>query len=222
MIRILKKIINGLMHKNFNKEELVYAKNIFVGGNFRTSVLRIQQNELLREAIRCIPKINTILNVGALPGENDKQGLKYELYFKDNIEFFTLDKNRESPDPHHFHMDLHDLSKINKKFDLIICMSTLEHVEDPFRVADEIINVMEKGSYLFISVPFFYPIHKDVYGRYGDYWRFTDDSLRILFKNLEEVWIKPMKSSIKSVRDRKMYWEPSRVPAGFGALFKKI
>lgn len=59
----------------------------------------------------------------------------------------------------------------------------------------------------------FYPIHKEK--AYSDYWRFTDEGIRTLFKDLTEIWIRKMDSVILSVEDRNRYWDtrfnPSRV-----------
>jgi hypothetical protein len=218
---ILSSILGVLkLFKKTNPDDSVLSEKIRIEGGFNTSVFRKQQNYFLREAKKSFSDIQTVLNVGALPDDNDKEGSKYKEYFKE-AEFYTLDKNRNIPDPRHFNMDLHNLSTLDKKFDLILLMSTLEHVKNPFIVADEIQGSMKKDSYLFVSVPFLYPMHKDEDGRYSDYWRFTDDSLRILFNNLQEMWIKPMHSSIESVRDRGLYWEKSKTPSGYCALFKK-
>ena len=103
---------------------------------------------------------------------------KYKKYF--DGEYTTLDK-REGAD---IQADLHDLSQVRKKFDLIICVSVLEHVEFPFLVMQELKMLLKPGGYLFISVPFFYKYHHG--GGYEDYWRFTEKGMDVLV-GLEKV-----------------------------------
>lgn len=206
------------MNKIF-KKIVKRFKEIKISGNYKTSILRHEQNKTLKEFANTYKNIKSILNIGARQLDDDKEGEKYKDYFK-GCEYYTLDKNKNEMNEYHFNLDLHNLSNLTKKFDLIICMNTLEHVRNPFGVAKEISNLIKPGGYLFVSIPFFYPIHKDILGRYGDYWRLTDDGLKILFSNLDEIWIKKTSSVIKKVKDRPMYWTKKETPSGFIALFK--
>lgn len=194
--------------------------NITVVGNLKSSVLRKFQNDVLKNHITQLPSIKTILNFGATQGDIDKEGDLYCNYFLGK-EYYTLDKNRQDENPKHFNLDIHDLSKLNKQFDLILLMSVLEHIENPFIAASEVKKIISDNGYLFISAPFFYPIHKDEKRRYSDYWRFTDDGLRVLFHDYEEVWIKSAESVIMSVKDRGRHWDQESTVAGYCALFKK-
>jgi len=81
-----------------------------------------------------------------------------------------------------------DLMKpIKGKYDLGICMDTLEHVKNPFIVAKNITNSLKKNSLLFITVPFMWGQHgydeesKDII----DYFRFTAEGLKLLFPKME-------------------------------------
>ncbi len=193
---------------------------IKITGDLKTSIFRQHQNQLLNEIAGTLAQVTSVINVGSVQHEEDKQGKLYKAYFP-QAEYFTLDKNRLDIHPNHFALDLHDLAKMDKKFDLILVMSVLEHVQNPFQVIEEIKSISHPGTFLYICVPFFYPIHKDVHGRYSDYWRFSDDALRELCKEWREVWIKEFPSVITSVHDRAMYWDdPSLTPVGYGALFQ--
>jgi SAM-dependent methyltransferase len=187
------------------------------------STLRAIQNYYLQNHVATLPDIKTVLNAGALPDDKDKQGLLYQNYFKGK-EYFTLDKNRNSISANHFHIDLHDMKELFvKKFDLILIMAVLEHVENPFIVCKNIQELLNPKGYIFVSVPFFYPIHKDPRGRFSDYWRFTDDAIKLLFEDMELIWIKSAPSLIKSVSDRVRYWnDKNRTISGICALFRKI
>ncbi|HMM19586.1 MAG TPA: methyltransferase domain-containing protein [Selenomonadales bacterium] len=228
---MLKKIVKytiGILGYELKKKNktpikgLDRMKKTQVIGCYPASVLRSQQNDILKDTITYLPNIKTVINIGALPYEGDKQGSKYADYFNDDVEFYTLDKNREdNTSSRHFNIDLHDLTAIGKKFDLVLCMSTVEHVEQPFEVCKQISDIVAPGGYLFFCTPFFFPIHKDIKGRYSDYWRFTDDGIRILFRNMDEVWIKEIDSVIVTVEDRNIYWDDRHTTvSGYCALFK--
>lgn len=195
-------------------------RKIIVQNNLAVSVFRSFQNKILLQEITKLPNIQSVINIGSNQDEKDKEGKLYCHYFPE-AKYFTLDKNFPSPHSRHFYSDIHDLSALDYRFDLILLMSVLEHVEKPWLVVEQLLSIMNLGSYLFITVPFFYPIHKDPGQKYGDYWRFTDDGLRVLFSDLKVVWVKSFDSVIVSVEDRDAYWEADRTPSGYAALFQK-
>ena len=195
-------------------------KPINVQGNLSVSVFRAHQNKILKEDVATLPHVKKVLNIGGKQNESDKEGNLYRAYFP-HTEYFTLDKNRYEDHPCHFNIGLEDLSSItDHKFDLILIMSVLEHVEKPWEIFSQLRKIMSDNAYLFISVPFFYPLHKDELSRFSDYWRFTDDGIRILCAGFEELWIKSLDSVILSVYDRKTYWDFPSTLSGYCALFK--
>jgi SAM-dependent methyltransferase len=187
----------------------------------QVSTLRKTQNYYLKNHVTTLPDVVTVLNLGAIPNDKDKQGSLYKNYFKGK-EYYTLDKNRHSILANHFNIDLMQVDELGYKFDLIIAMSVLEHVKNPFTVCDNIKELLNPKGYIYISVPFFYPIHKDPHGRFSDYWRFTDDAIKMLFCDMELIWMKSAPSVIKSVSDRVLYWnDENRTISGICALFRK-
>ena len=68
----------------------------------------------------------------------------------------------------------------------LICNAILEHVENPFKAASEMYRVLRPGGYCFVYVPFLYYYHAEA-GYYGDYWRYTPDSLNHLFKPFSSI-----------------------------------
>ena len=56
-----------------------------------------------------------------------------------------------------------------ESFDYVISMSMLEHTQRPWCVMAEIGKVLKPGGYLYLSVPWIYPLH----GEPHDYWRFS-------------------------------------------------
>lgn len=82
--------------------------------------------------------------------------------------------------------DVHNLPFAANSQDAIICIAVLEHVENPAKACEEIYRVLKPGGYCFIYVPFLYYYHAEK-GYYKDYWRFTKDSIDMLFKKFSVI-----------------------------------
>ncbi len=84
--------------------------------------------------------------------------------------------------------DVHDMHMIPKEsFDGILATELLEHCYDPVKVISEFRRVLKKSGVIILSVPFFYPYHPDP----CDYYRYTKDGLRYLFKDFKDVSLVP-------------------------------
>jgi Methyltransferase domain len=74
--------------------------------------------------------------------------------------------------------DAHELSKyFGKEFDAVFSLAVFEHFAMPWVVAGEINKVLKLGGLTFHSTHFAFPVHE----RPWDFWRYTDQALRILF-----------------------------------------
>lgn len=91
--------------------------------------------------------------------------------------------------------DIHALPLADNSVDAIICIAVLEHVEDPMKASREIYRTMKLGGYAFIYVPFLYYYHAEK-GYYKDYWRFTRDSLEMMFKDFSQIEICPIRGAL--------------------------
>ncbi len=81
-----------------------------------------------------------------------------------------------------------DLSQFSDEyFDGIFCMEVLEHVQEPFVAAKELTRVLKKGGVLIGSTPFILGVHDLPH----DYWRFTENGIRKLFKEMEVLRLLP-------------------------------
>lgn len=89
--------------------------------------------------------------------------------------------------------DVYDLSygfdicktPLPKKYDLILCNNTFEHIIDPYQAAKNIVESLKPGGLLFLTTLWIYPFH--AYDDVIDTYRYTDQSLKVLFKDLEEI-----------------------------------
>lgn len=83
--------------------------------------------------------------------------------------------------------DIHSLPFRDKSIDLIICTGTLEHVENPWIAVSEFKRILKSDGYCYIGTPFMQGYHPDP----ADYWRFTLEGLKTLFKDfyIEETGV---------------------------------
>ena len=78
--------------------------------------------------------------------------------------------------------DIHALPFSDASQDAVIAIAVLEHVENPILACQEMCRVLKPGGFCLVYVPFLYYYHAEV-GYYKDYWRFTHDTLPLLFKD---------------------------------------
>jgi len=91
--------------------------------------------------------------------------------------------------------DIHDMPFTDGALDAIICCSVLEHVKNPFIAANEMYRTLKTGGYAYVYVPFLYYYHAEP-GYYGDYWRFTEEAIRELFKEFATIEICPVRGAL--------------------------
>jgi SAM-dependent methyltransferase len=82
--------------------------------------------------------------------------------------------------------DVQALPFADGSLEAVLCLEVLEHVEDPFRAVREIHRVLKPGGKVLASSPFHWPYHAKP-GLYRDYWRFSADGMRTLFKPFASV-----------------------------------
>jgi SAM-dependent methyltransferase len=79
--------------------------------------------------------------------------------------------------------DIHDLPFKGESIDCIICTGTLEHIENPWKAAQEFYRVLKKGGHCYVAAPFMQGYHPDP----TDLWRFTLEGFEILFKDFDII-----------------------------------
>lgn len=82
--------------------------------------------------------------------------------------------------------DIHNLPFTNNSQEAIICIAVLEHVQNPIKAVEEMYRVLKPGGYCFVYVPFLYCYHA-MPGYYGDYWRFSKDTINYLFSKFSSL-----------------------------------
>ena len=81
----------------------------------------------------------------------------------------------------HIQGDLLNLPIKGESIDAIVCTGVIEHVSEPYSAVKEIYRVLKAGGCAFIEVPFMQTYHVSP----KDYYRWTPDGLRQLFKNFK-------------------------------------
>lgn len=123
----------------------------------------------------------SVLEIGPI-GVYDQLQLSSINYSKDirdickkyGCEYKTLDIIKGVAD---YTGSIEDLSFLDKKFDIIIALSVLEHVKNIFSVPKQFNNYTNDNGTIFINVPFMFKVH----GPVPDYWRISTYGLDALF-----------------------------------------
>lgn len=79
--------------------------------------------------------------------------------------------------------DIHDVQWRSGDFDTVIATEVLEHCHTPHRAVNEIRRLLKPDGVCILSTRFIYPYHPDP----RDYYRFTEDGLRHLFREFADV-----------------------------------
>ncbi len=114
------------------------------------------------------PTTLTALEVSG-SGHSDEGWLKYESW---NFPEFDI---------------CHDLKGDEKTFDVVLAEQVLEHVVDPIHALKNMVSLCKPGGLVIVTTPFLIKKHEIP----KDYWRFTEDGIRLLLEKvgLEEELI---------------------------------
>ena len=83
----------------------------------------------------------------------------------------------------------------DESFDIVLCLSVLEHSKYPKKIIEEIERILKKRGVAIISVPFIMSLHDTP----EDYWGFTKYGLLELFKDFKVVEIKDNMNSLETM-----------------------
>lgn len=178
-----------------------------------------------------------IVDIGGGLRADPSRNNRYDPTYADAVRtahYVVLDKE----DTYHPDVvgDIHRLPFDDGSVRALLCISVLEHVEDPFLVMREMHRVLEPEGILFLYVPFLFYYHAHD-GYYLDYWRFTADGIRVLARPFASCEIVPTRGAIQtlvhlipginryarhfSFLDRWAGKDASRQTAGYEALLRK-
>ncbi len=128
----------------------------------------------IAEKIKILAQSETVHDIGGGAAPRDASLFK---------EYIVIDVNAEyHPD---IVGDIQALPFADQSLSAIICLSVLEHVENPFIATAELYRVLKPGGNILLSAPFIWPYHGNKF--YKDYWRFSKDGIELLFKSFSKV-----------------------------------
>jgi SAM-dependent methyltransferase/uncharacterized protein YbaR (Trm112 family) len=79
--------------------------------------------------------------------------------------------------------DAHQLPLLDGSLDGVWLCAVMEHLARPFEVAAEVFRVLKPGGFVLVTVPFIQPRH----GSPHDYFRYTLDGMRSVFRDFREI-----------------------------------
>lgn len=91
--------------------------------------------------------------------------------------------------------DLHKIIWKRNYFDTVIATEVLEHLYDPQKAVNEIWRILKPRGMAILSTRFIYKYHPDP----KDYYRFTPDSLKYMFRNFARIKIYPHGNRIQTI-----------------------
>jgi len=74
--------------------------------------------------------------------------------------------------------DVLNLQYPPESFETVISTQVIEHVNNPYKMAEQIFKVLKPGGKVIVTAPFLIPMHSDP----DDYFRFTPSGLSEIFK----------------------------------------
>lgn len=83
--------------------------------------------------------------------------------------------------------------------DGIVCGAILEHVCNPFAAVSELSRVLRPGGKMFVYVPWVWRHHAPANREFLDYYRYSADAVRHLFRNFSRVEICPVRGFMESM-----------------------
>lgn len=140
--------------------------------------------KFIENSMRDISQCSNVLDIGG-GGRFQKWLASYEHLFV-KCKYQTMDYDSKTGAD--VIGDIHAIPLLDNSVAGIICHSVLEHIENPLKAIEEMRRVLIPGGKMFLHVPSIYPYHARK-GSYPDYWRFFDDTLKLLFKDFHSVEI---------------------------------
>ncbi len=146
--------------------------------------MRYPYQRFFEEKLGVIARSGPVLDVGG--GERFGKDLaRYRELFA-HTDYQTLDvEPRYHPD---VQASVYKIPLPSESVGAIICKSVLEHLEEPERAVRAMHRVLKPGGKILVYVPFVYPYHARP-GVYKDYYRFSEDALRHLFRDFRSIEI---------------------------------
>lgn len=133
----------------------------------------------VRSLIETMPLQPPILEIGSRREPDNAAFFDYRTLFPADTRYVGIDI--EAGDGVDRVCDLSEQNFLLKMplvtFQTVLCLSTLEHVRDPWTLARNLMDLLAPGAVVVVSAPFSWRLHEYP----DDFWRFSPSGLRALF-----------------------------------------
>lgn len=132
------------------------------------------------------------------PPEVSQNGKKFIKHLEEDKVILNIGSGPKIIRPDVINIDIYPYKEVNltanavnlpildNSVDAVICESLLEHVQDPYKLIDEIYRILKPGGKIWIMVPFMLGFHSSP----NDFRRWTHQGLSEIFGKFENVEVK--------------------------------
>lgn len=136
--------------------------------------------EMVSELISRVPAPRTVLDIGCglgeLYGYLKKNHVGCNFYGTDFADSAITRNRAKYPDAQWVAGDIGELPFDDAKFDVVVSCETLEHMEDPQKLADDMMRHCKPAGTIILTTPFMNQI-----GSREHLWSFTEEDIKTLF-----------------------------------------
>lgn len=93
--------------------------------------------------------------------------------------------------------DIHAIPFPDNSVESYLCIAVFEHIENPHLAAKEMYRTLKPGGMCFVYAPFLYPYHAER-GYYGDFFRYTEEAFRHLFKDFSTIEVCNVRGALET------------------------
>lgn len=147
--------------------------------------------------------VNNVLDVGSSTKKfrTQTQPHIYENVFSPleemGLSIYYMDKKNEEGIDYVVDVQNVNVKQIGQKFDLVICSSLLEHVQEPWKVCSSLTDLTQQGGSLLVTVPGSYRCHLDPI---DTMFRPSMEELISMFPGMEII-----KKKVVYIKDKEKY-----------------
>ncbi len=150
---------------------------------------------LFRESVEEIARESVVLDLGTT-SKFRKELAPFRSCFGGN--YFSLDYKPSlafGSDNVDLNASIYALPLGDGSVGAVLCISVFEHLYDPFQAANELLRILKPGGKALFTIPFIYGEHAKG-GDYGDFYRFTEEGIRYVFRNFTGIEVVPLGGSV--------------------------